>query len=88
MKERDRVMLYRCKNSFKVEMVDDDYAGTDKYRIIKKGSKWEENGHKIVLDGFGLDGVHLDEVNGSFWIEISKKRLEEFFEEIKTNEKY
>lgn len=75
-------MVYKCKKTFKVEIVDDDYAGTDKYRIIKKGSKWEENGHKIILDDFGLDAVHLDKVNGSTWIEISRERFEECFEEV------
>lgn len=66
-------MLYRCKNSFKL----------NKYRIIKKGSKWEENGHKIVLL-YGIeDVIHLDQVNGSKWIEISRERFEECFEEVK-----
>lgn len=82
MKVGVRVMFYRCKNSFKVEKVDDDYAGTDKYITIKKGSKWEDSGDKIVLDGI-KDVVHLDQVNGSKWIEISRERFEECFEEIK-----
>lgn len=76
-------MMYECMKDFELEKYDEDGFPTDEYMAIKKGSKWKRDDSTNIIGG-----VHLESVDSSKWIEISKKTLNEYFREtIATNGK-
>lgn len=68
-------MQYECIRNFVIETYDENGFPTDKYMIIKKDSKWEIDKKSDIIGG----EVHLDNVNGTQWIEISKEKLNKYF---------
>lgn len=75
-------MMYECMKDFVLEKYDEDGFPTDEYMAIKKGSKWERDDSTNIIGG-----VHLENIGGSQWIEISNKTLNEYFRETATNGK-
>lgn len=77
MGNKEEMKKYRCKSSFCVDEYDDDgFLIENSGMVIEKGEifKLDKSGSTII----GGE-IHLDNINGG-WLEISKKRLEEFFE--------
>lgn len=71
---------YKCKKPFCVEKYDDDgFVIENDDVVIDKGKIYEldESGNTII----GGE-VHLDSVDDGSWLEITKERLEEYFEEL------
>jgi len=78
-------MKFNCIKDFHVDLVDDNgflIAGNG--CRIKKGSMWELENTKNTLTGAELKLVELTGLN---WIEISKKRLNKYFEVIECDER-
>ncbi len=76
-------MMYECIEDFELEEYDEDGFSTDEYMTIKKGSKWEIAETKCILGG----EIHLDEVDGTKWIEILKETLNGYFRETTASQK-
>ncbi len=77
-------MKFNCINDFYVDLVDDNGFSTKENRCrVRKGSMWELEDNKNTLTGAEL---RLVELTGLNWIEISQKRLSEYFEIIECNE--
>lgn len=71
---------YRCKESFEVQMYDDDGRMEDgKTVMIKAGTVFTDKGDAYVV-GFRGD-VHLEAPDYT-WLEISRSVLDECFEEV------
>lgn len=71
---------YKCKKPFCVEKYDDDgFVIENDDVVIDKGKIYEldESGNTII----GGE-VHLGSVDDGSWLEITKERLEEYFEEL------
>lgn len=71
---------YKCKKPFCVEKYDDDgFLIENDVVVIDKGKIYEldESGNTII----GGE-VHLDSVDDGSWLEITKERLEEYFEKL------
>lgn len=71
---------YRCIKAFVVDNYDaDGFLIENSAHVIEEGEVYtlDETGSTII----GGE-IHLDHENGS-WLEITKDRLNEFFEEIK-----
>ena len=71
---------YKCKKPFCVEKYDDDgFLIENSGVVIDEGKIYEleESGYTII----GGE-VHLDSVDDGSWLEITKERLEEYFEEL------
>ena len=77
-------MKFNCIKSFYVDLVDGNGFPIDKNNCrIKKGSMWRLDNIQNTLTGAEL---RLENLTGLEWIEISKKRLLEFFEVTECNE--
>lgn len=82
---------YRCKEAFTIRIYDDEGWSTDEYRTIPEGSVWErdENDWRMVsfwgsvrlLRDYRQEGQIVRQ-----WLEISKERLAECFEELELRE--
>lgn len=70
-------MKYKCINEFYIEIYDEVWMPTGEYRTIHTGTVWELDEYTGNIGG----EVHLDNDDGG-WIEISRKTLEECFEEV------
>lgn len=71
---------YKCKKSFCVDNYDaDGFLIENSSIVIEEGKVYEldESGSTII----GGE-VHLDSIDNNSWLEVSKERLEEFFEEV------
>lgn len=75
-------MMYECMKDFALEKYDKDGFQTDGYMAVKKGSKWERDDSTNIIGG-----IHLESIDGSQWIEISKKTLNGYFRKTATNGK-
>jgi hypothetical protein len=64
--------------SFELDKYDDNGFSTDEMIEIQKGSLWELND-----DGGNIIGAehHLDNLDGSLWIEVDSEYLHEYFKE-------
>lgn len=71
-------MLYRCINSFTVDLYDNIGMMTGGYVEVGRGSIWERDDDEEanVIGG----EVHLDNPETMEWLEIPEKDLEEYFE--------
>ena len=69
-------MIYKCTESFPLDKYDDNGFSTDETMEVEKGSLWELND-----DGGNIIGAehHLDNCDGSAWIEIDSEYLAAFF---------
>lgn len=72
-------MIYECTESFELDKYDDNGFSTDGMMVIEKGSLWELND-----DGGNIIGSehHLDNLDGSSWIEIDGDFLKVYFKEV------
>lgn len=73
--------IYRCKESFSVELCDDDgFRIPNKEEVIEAGKEYilDETGSTII----GGE-VHLDCVKDGSWVELSRVDLEKLFEFVK-----
>lgn len=74
------MIRYRCIKGFAVDTYDcDGFLIENSARLIEEGEIYtiDESGSTII----GGE-VHLDREDGS-WLEVSRDRLKEYFEEIK-----
>ena len=71
-------MIYECIDSFELDRYDDNGFSTDGTVEIGKGSLWELND-----DGGNIIGAehHLDNLDGSSWVEIDSDYLRKYFKE-------
>lgn len=73
-------MKYKCKETFTVNNYDEDGA------LIENEQHVVEAGDMYILDGSGstiIGGeVHLDKIDGTSWLEITKEHLAEYFTEV------
>lgn len=69
-------VLYRCINSFTVDLYDNIGMMTGGYVEVGRGSIWECDDETNVIGG----EVHLDNPETMEWLEITEKDLEEYFE--------
>lgn len=77
-------MEFNCINDFYVSLVDDNGITEKEYGCrVRKGSMWRLDDTKTTLTGADL---RLENLTGLEWIEISKKRLFEYFEVIECDE--
>ena len=76
------IKTYRCIETFYLDECDDNGFPTDKQFAIVKGSRWQEDTDCKERMVGGSDTVRLDRLapKKCQWIEITKERLEEFFE--------
>lgn len=72
-------MKYICTEEFALDRVDDDGSFTGEVLIIAKGSIWERSTEDYRFVG-AADTVRLEGNNYS-WLEITKERLDMYFEE-------
>ena len=70
---------YRCKESFEVQAYDDDGRMEEGTVTIKAGTVFMDKGDAYVV-GFRGD-VHLEAPDYT-WLEISRRILDECFEEL------
>lgn len=71
---------YKCIKSFCVDRYDDDgFLIENDTVVIEEGKVYELNESGYMTIG-GKDHVHLDNVDDGSWLEITKERLEEYFE--------
>ena len=70
--------MYECIKDFKLEDYDDNGFATDTYTTVKKGSKWKADKNTNIIGG----EIHLDNVNGSQWIEITEETFKLYFKEV------
>lgn len=75
---KERRMKYRCINEFYIEIYDEGWMPTGEYRTISAGTVWELDESTNNIGG----DVHLDN-DDEGWIEISREKLEECFEEVR-----
>lgn len=74
---------HECIREFVVEKYDDNGFPTGKDMIVKEGSKWEVNKKSNITGG----EIHLDNVEGTEWVEISEEILNDHFKEtVATND--
>ena len=72
---------YRCIKEFQIPLYDSETDGwTDEEMAIKKDSVWSEDNGTKIIDG----EIRLENDNTGEWIEITKERLDECFEEIES----
>lgn len=71
------MMFYECVNDFQIEKYDEHGFPTCEYLTVKIGSKWERDDDTDIIGG----EVHLENVDGSQWIEISNDTLMDYFRE-------
>lgn len=69
--------MYECVVDFELEKYDEDGFWTEEYVTIRKGSQWEIDSESDIIGG----EIHLDNVDGTQWIEISKETLNRYFKE-------
>ena len=72
---------YKCIKEFEIEKCDGDGCFNGHYATIKLDSIWELSEDKNTITGLEY---HLDRHSKKtyFWVELSKKELDEYFEEI------
>ncbi len=71
-------MKYKCINEFYIEIYDEEWMPTEKYRTIPVGTIWELDEYTNNIGG----DIHLDN-DDEGWIEISRDTFEECFEEMR-----
>ncbi len=74
-------MIYECVDDFSVDVVDGDGFTEEQDGFwVKKGSMW-----KIDNDAVNVTGadVHLEELTGMNWLELSEERLKSCFRAMK-----
>lgn len=73
-------MIYECIEEFCVDIVDGD-GFTEKQDgfYVEKGSMWEVDNEEVNVTGAE---VHLEELDGMNFLEISKNRLGTNFREV------
>ncbi|CUX28062.1 hypothetical protein [Clostridium sp. C105KSO13] len=77
-------MKFNCVKDFHVDTIDENgFCTHENNRRVRKGSMWELEEDCITLTGADL---HLENLTGTEWIEISKERLLEYFEVIECEE--
>ena len=77
-------MKFNCIKDFCVDLVDDNgFPTQEKGGRVRKGSMWRLGDTKNTLTGAD---IKLENLTGLDWIEISKKRLIEYFEVIECKE--
>lgn len=70
---------YRCKKSFVADECDaDGFLIENSQMVIEEGSIYELDENSNILGS----EVHLDNIEDGSWLEITKKDLEEYFEEV------
>jgi len=73
-------MTYECIKEFYVDIVDGDgFTEKQNGMRIKQGSMWQVDNDAVNV--MGAD-IHLEELTGMNWLELSKERLESHFKEI------
>jgi len=77
-------MVYDCIKEFWVDIVDGD-GRTEKQdgMHIRKGSMWKVDNEAVNV--MGTD-IHLDELTGMNWLELSKEKLDNCFKVIECEE--
>lgn len=71
---------YKCIKSFCVDNYDDDgFMIKNDSMVIEEGKIYELDESGYMMIG-GSDHVHLDAVDDSSWLEITKEHFEEYFE--------
>ncbi len=80
MPEEEVDMIVNCVKDFCVDAIDDNGFPVDGIeRIVRTGSMWELKENQNTLTGAE---IRMENLTGLEWIEISKKRLHEYFEAI------
>lgn len=71
---------YKCIKSFCVDNYDGDgFLIENSSTVIEGGKVYELDESGCMMIG-GSDHVHLDAVDDGSWLEITKERLEEYFD--------
>ena len=70
-------MIYDCIEDFYVDIVDGDgFTEKQDGMRIRKGSMWKIDEEAVNI--MGTD-IHLEELTGMNWLELSKERLNRCF---------
>lgn len=73
-------MVYECIESFCVDIVDGDgFTEKQDGMRVKKGSMWKVDNKAVNVMGTDL---HMEELTGMNWLELSKERLSTHFREV------
>lgn len=73
-------MVYECIKGFRANLVDED--GSMKKQAgchVEKGSMWKTDADAVNVTG---SDIHLEELTGASWMELSRERLSTHFREI------
>lgn len=70
--------MFECIKDFQIDKYDENGFSTSDYITIRSGSKWQIDETEDIIGG----EIHLDDIDGSQWIEVSKETLREYFKEI------
>ena len=77
--------MYECTEDldfFNIKGCNEDGFRIENHITVRKGSQWEIDSESDIIGCHGIGGeIHLDNVDGTQWIEISKETLNRYFKE-------
>lgn len=77
-------MVYECIKGFCINVVDGDgFIEEHDGFVVEEGTKWKSDSDAVNVTGAG---IHLEEVEGTQWLQISKENLDTDFRVVECEE--